>query len=50
MQREIDDINIQVINQMNLIKNEFDDILREVLSNNLLSNVDFQQAKDIKHV
>lgn len=35
---------------MNLIKNEYDDVIREFIPNNLMNTYDFQRAGDIKNV
>lgn len=35
---------------MNIIKTEYDDIIKEILPNNLMNTYDFQKANDIKHV
>ena len=35
---------------MNQIKEEFDDIISEILPTNYMNNYDFQKANDIKHV
>ncbi|KRX02927.1 hypothetical protein PPERSA_13181 [Pseudocohnilembus persalinus] len=48
--KEVDDISLEVINQMGIIKSDYEDIIREVAPANLMSTYDFQKANDIKHV
>lgn len=33
---------------MDAVKNEYDDIVKEILPNNIMSSLDFKNAKDIR--
>lgn len=35
---------------MDVVKNEYDDIIKEILPNNFISTIDFKNGKDIRLV
>jgi hypothetical protein len=46
--KELEDINKDVIEQLAIIKTDFDDILREILPSNWMNTYDLKKITDLK--
>ncbi|KAL4446655.1 hypothetical protein ABPG74_005593 [Tetrahymena malaccensis] len=47
---ETNTIQKEFLRQMDQIKNDYDDIIKEILPNNIMSTLDFKNGKDIRQV
>jgi hypothetical protein len=50
LQIEIEKLSQDVIGLIFLIKNDYDDIIKEILPNDLLNTYEFKKANDIRYV
>ncbi|EAR92749.3 hypothetical protein TTHERM_00322930 (macronuclear) [Tetrahymena thermophila SB210] len=50
VQTDVDQIQQQVVVRINQIRTDYDDIMKEVISNDVMNNYDFKNANDIKQV
>lgn len=48
--KDVEETHKQFINQMSILKNEYDDIIREVVPNQMMGTFDFKKSNDIKTV
>ncbi|KRX02704.1 hypothetical protein PPERSA_01821 [Pseudocohnilembus persalinus] len=50
VQQEVKELQSEAVKKMDIIKDEYDDIIREFLPNNLMNTYDFNRAGDFKSV